>query len=91
MLELFEILLLLDLVRDQLWGIVIGGLVGDLLFWIKSYRLQESLMEDLVGGLMFRFLGIVFVGQQEIKSRVNGGIMSFDCQALGFVFFKRGV
>lgn len=38
MLEPFEILSLSDLARDQLWGTATGGLAGDSLFWIKSYR-----------------------------------------------------
>lgn len=38
MLEPLEILSLSDLARDQLWGTATGGLAGDSLFWIKSYR-----------------------------------------------------
>ena len=38
MLEPFEILSLSDLARDQLWGTATGGLAGDSLLWIKSYR-----------------------------------------------------
>lgn len=38
MLEPFEIFSLSDLARDQLWGTATGGLAGDSLLWIKSYR-----------------------------------------------------
>lgn len=38
MLEPFEIFSLSDLARDQLWGTATGGLAGDSLFCIRSYR-----------------------------------------------------